>query len=123
MFHQLVSAVQYCHQRSIVHRDLKPENIVIGSELNIEVVDSGFSKELTDEKLSTFCGTGCSMAPEMLWREAYDTHKVDIWILRVVLYRMVIGVVPFVGHNFGKLKEILRVQFHVLYVNGRLKTF
>jgi len=27
LMHQLLSAVQYCHDRRIVHRDLKPDNV------------------------------------------------------------------------------------------------
>ena len=30
---QILSSVNYCHQRKIVHRDLKPENILLDADL------------------------------------------------------------------------------------------
>lgn len=41
IFWQLVSAVQYDHQRGIVHRDLKPEKILLDADLNVELADFG----------------------------------------------------------------------------------
>lgn len=29
---QILSAVNYCHQRNIVHRDLKPENLLLNRD-------------------------------------------------------------------------------------------
>lgn len=91
MFHQLVSVVQYSHQRGIVHRDLKPDNILRDSDMTIKLADCGFSREFTDKKLSSFRGTICYSAPEVFQHQTYDGPKVDVWSLGVVLYRMVMG--------------------------------
>ncbi|KAF6344932.1 hypothetical protein mRhiFer1_010296 [Rhinolophus ferrumequinum] len=37
IFRQLVSALEYCHQRGIVHWNLKPENVLLDSEWNANV--------------------------------------------------------------------------------------
>nr|KAF6346977.1 hypothetical protein mPipKuh1_011259 [Pipistrellus kuhlii] len=116
VFRQIVSAVQYCHQKGIVHRDLKPGNILIDSDMTIKLTDFGFSKEVSDFKQSTFCGTICYSAPEILQRQTYDGRKTDVWSLGVLLYRMLTGVVPFEGDNFVNVrKHILSGHFYIPY--------
>jgi calcium-dependent protein kinase len=46
IFHQLMSAVAYCHEMNIVHRDLKPENLLfisIEDDSLLKVIDFGVS--------------------------------------------------------------------------------
>jgi len=43
---QILSAVNYCHQRNIAHRDLKPENILMNRDFKdpkITIIDFGTS--------------------------------------------------------------------------------
>ncbi|KAK1343261.1 hypothetical protein QTO34_016039 [Cnephaeus nilssonii] len=116
VFRQIISAVQYCHQRGIIHRDLKPENILLDGEMNVKLIDFGFSKKVTEEKLSTFCGTAPYMAPEILQLRPYEGPQADVWSLGVVLYQMVTGNLPFEGQTFEEERQqILTGQFHVPY--------
>ncbi|XP_044891691.1 MAP kinase-interacting serine/threonine-protein kinase 1 isoform X4 [Felis catus] len=98
----------------IAHRDLKPENILCESPEKVSPVkicdfDLGSGVKLnnsctpiTTPELTTPCGSAEYMAPEVVevFRDEatfYD-KRCDLWSLGVVLYIMLSGYPPFVGH-------------------------
>ena len=101
IFTQLLGAVAYIHSKSCVHRDLKLENVLLDKSENVKLCDFGFTREYEGKtnNLSTFCGTVCYSAPEMLKGEKYAGEKVDVWSLGVILYALLTGELPFDEDN------------------------
>ncbi|POM78796.1 Protein Kinase [Phytophthora palmivora] len=59
VFQQLLSALEYCHNRNIFHRDLKLENVMITKDLKVKLIDFGLSEVMAnpEQRLKTVCGT------------------------------------------------------------------
>ena len=96
------------------HRDLKPENLLSSGADDKEVIkiaDFGFSKDFTDDKLQTSCGSPGYVAPEVLTSESYD-KSVDMWSLGVIIYILLCGYPPFYADNAPALfKKIMDVKY------------
>ncbi|KAF7280261.1 uncharacterized protein LOC143204721 [Rhynchophorus ferrugineus] len=116
-FWQILSAVEYCHNRNIVHRDLKAENLLLDSNNNIKIADFGFSNYYTaGGQLSTWCGSPPYAAPEVFEGKKYVGPEIDIWSLGVVLYVLVCGALPFDGCSLQALRDrVLSGRFRIPY--------
>ncbi|KAF2900538.1 hypothetical protein ILUMI_05649 [Ignelater luminosus] len=116
-FWQILSAVEYCHNRNIVHRDLKAENLLLDSNNNIKIADFGFSNYYTaGGQLSTWCGSPPYAAPEVFEGKKYTGPEIDIWSLGVVLYVLVCGALPFDGCSLQALRDrVLSGRFRIPY--------
>nr|XP_035921755.1 MAP kinase-interacting serine/threonine-protein kinase 1 isoform X5 [Halichoerus grypus]XP_035921756.1 MAP kinase-interacting serine/threonine-protein kinase 1 isoform X5 [Halichoerus grypus] len=110
----VATALDFLHTKGIAHRDLKPENILCESPEKVSPVkicdfDLGSGVKvnnsctpITTPELTTPCGSAEYMAPEVVevFRDEatfYD-KRCDLWSLGVVLYIMLSGYPPFVGH-------------------------
>ncbi|KAF5899858.1 serine/threonine-protein kinase SIK2-like isoform X1, partial [Clarias magur] len=116
-FWQILSAVEYCHNRNVVHRDLKAENLLLDGHMNIKIADFGFANFFQAGKpLATWCGSPPYAAPEVFEGQQYEGPQLDIWSLGVVLYVLVCGALPFDGPSLPVLRQrVLEGRFRIPY--------
>ncbi|KAL9376869.1 hypothetical protein Peur_030989 [Populus x canadensis] len=100
IFHQLIDAVDYCHNRGVYHRDLKPENLLLDGKGNLKVSDFGLSAlQKTASLLTTTCGSPFYIAPELIANKGYEGAAADVWSCGVILFELLSGYLPFDERN------------------------
>ncbi|EPY89482.1 hypothetical protein CB1_000106009 [Camelus ferus] len=110
----VASALDFLHNKGIAHRDLKPENIlcehpnqvspvkICDFDLGSGIKLNGDCSPISTPELLTPCGSAEYMAPEVV--EAFSEEasiydkRCDLWSLGVILYILLSGYPPFVGH-------------------------
>lgn len=111
---QLLSAVQYCHDRRLYHRDLKLENVLISPELKVKLIDFGLSEYVPEGKeLHSVCGTPLYCSPEILFmhssnehsREGFEGGPADVWSVGIFLFAILTGCTPFDDSTLMRLRE------------------
>ncbi|KAH3679878.1 hypothetical protein WICMUC_000621 [Wickerhamomyces mucosus] len=89
---QLLSGLQFMHEKNIIHCDLKPENIMLMSpnSLNLKIIDFG-SSTVDDDLTYSYIQSRFYRAPEVLLGCRYN-KKIDIWSFGCLIYEMYRGV-------------------------------
>lgn len=112
---QVARALNQAHAQGIVHRDLKPENIFLTREPDIDeecvkVVDFGIAKfPRTSSEMSPctrtgeVMGTPYYMSPEQARGIKSADHRADLWSMGVIVYRCLVGELPFDGNTLVDL--------------------
>jgi serine/threonine protein kinase len=102
LFGQVLRAVQYAHAHLVIHRDLKPANILVTDERQVQLLDFGIAKLLTEgeakETELTQVG-GRALTPDYAAPEqiagAPITTAADVYALGVMLYELLAGQRPY----------------------------
>ncbi|GLE01295.1 hypothetical protein PINS_up010125 [Pythium insidiosum] len=112
VFRQLLSALQYCHERNVCHRDLKLENVLLTKDLQVKLIDFGLSEVVpAGTTLRTICGTPLYCAPEVLFlhsssRETgFQGAPADVWSVGILIFALLTGCAPFDDSSFAKLRH------------------
>lgn len=120
---QLARALSYAHKQGVVHRDIKPGNIVVlKDKKTVKLTDFGIAQ--IDENLSKagrrsdkVLGTPEYMAPEQVLGHAVESRS-DLYSMGVLIYRMLVGLPPFVSDDLGQLfKQIVKNKPPPVYVH------
>lgn len=108
---QLCDVLDLIHRHGVIHRDIKPANCFLTRDRNgkdlIKLLDLGLVKVDPDfrdsisspkTRAGILQGTPEYFAPERIDDGGYD-HRIDIYALGVMLYRMLSGELPFKGQS------------------------
>lgn len=98
---ELLSAVEFAHNKGIVHRDIKPDNIMLTRTGKVKVLDFGIARavaETFDDIATTtsILGTAAYFSPEQAQGQKVDI-RTDLYAVGIVLFEMLTGKVPFTG--------------------------
>ncbi len=103
MMRDLLSALQYAHERKIIHRDIKPANLLIEPSGRVKLTDFGVAR-IQDSGEATrtqgsMVGTLKYMSPEQAQGQPVDASS-DIFSAGIVLYQLLTDRRPFDGESY-----------------------
>ncbi|MCQ2818395.1 MAG: protein kinase [archaeon] len=116
---QLLSALNYCHERNVIHKDIKPENILISHKEYsnfpcIKLCDFSISSmpslNYTSDPEKKFFKVTYYTPPEVVdknTREEYN-DKCDIWSAGIIMYMLLSGYPPFTGDDSRQIGENIK---------------
>ncbi len=128
IFRQVCQAVAFAHRKGVVHRDLKPHNIMVGRHGEVQLMDWGLAKVLSDPDMNEepftqdsivqtaestmteatrygdMIGTLSYMPPE----QARGLHervgpRADVFALGAILCEILIGSPPYTGSTINEI--------------------
>ncbi len=111
---KLARAIGYAHARGVLHRDLKPDNVVIDESGQPKIIDFGMSRMRSGiagavNEADEVSGTLAYMSPEQAAGITSKTdHRVDVFALGAILYRLLVGKSPYPSMAVRQLIERVR---------------
>jgi cyclin-dependent kinase len=90
---QILSAVDYFHQRRIYNRDLCPRNIMVDKDDVLKIIDFGLAScfDLPAEPRTKRVQTVWQRAPEIFFGQKDYSAPVDMWSIGCIFAEMVQG--------------------------------
>lgn len=106
----ILNGISFLHQNNIIHRDIKAQNILMNREDGVwtpKITDFGLSRRMVEEHAVENTAIGMSYsyaAPEQI-QDKKISKNVDLWAVGVMIYRIVMGHLPFRGEKEGDDKS------------------
>lgn len=85
------------HHFGVVHRDIKPSNVLIEAGQMLKISDLGLARDPSASHPESVAGTPQYLAPECLVEGAPYDARSDLYAVGIILYRLLMGRMPFVG--------------------------
>lgn len=103
----ILSALQFAHDKGVLHRDVKPSNIFVDSKNRAKLGDFGLARLMDVTRLTatgSTLGTPEYMSPEQAEGKELDPRS-DLYSVGILLYHLLSGQPPFQGsHPLAVLK-------------------
>ncbi len=107
----LLTGLQFSHDRGVVHRDIKPANLMLTSGGQAKIADFGIARIESSSmtQAGTVLGTPAYMSPEQIMGQVVDARS-DIYSSGVLLYQLLTGERPFEGGMSAIMHKALNTE-------------
>jgi serine/threonine-protein kinase len=107
----LLTGLQFSHERGVVHRDIKPANVMLTSAGQAKIADFGIARIESSSmtQAGTLLGTPAYMSPEQFMGQVVDARS-DIYSSGVLLYQLLTGERPFEGGLSAIMHKALNTE-------------
>lgn len=117
LFKQLLTGINYLHEKRIMHRDIKGSNILVDKKGVLKITDFGLARKMKNHKIeesphyTNRVITLWYRPPELLMGSTDYGREVDMWGIGCLLIELFIKKAAFQGNNeITQLQKIFKIM-------------